>query len=105
MCYFCCSRSSLALIVTEEQELHPRRSVSALVKARLRLWVRHNIRNRELGLSVVAALIGAVIALGVAATKFGVAELHHVLFGVALEEHLSGTVHIERWRLLLVPTI
>jgi CIC family chloride channel protein len=94
-----------ALIVTEEQELHPRRSVSALVKARARLWVRHNIRNRELGLSVVAALIGAVIALGVAVTKFGVAELHHVLFGVALEEHLSGAVHIERWRLLLMPTI
>ena len=94
-----------ALIVTEEQEIHPRRSVSTLVKARARLWARHNIRNNEFGLSVVAALIGALIALGVAVTKFGVAELHHVLFGVAIEEHLSGAVHIERWRLLIVPTL
>jgi len=106
MCYFCGSRSRVGrLIVTEEHELHPRRSVSTLVKARIRLWVRHNIRNRELGLSVVAALIGAVIALGVAVTKFGVAELHHLLFGVAIEQHLSGAVQIVRWRLLLVPTI
>jgi chloride channel protein, CIC family len=93
------------LIVTEEQELHARRSVSTLVKARARLWARHNIRNSELGLSIVAALIGAVIALGVAVTKFAVAELHHVLFGVRLEEHLSGLVDIARWRLLLIPTI
>jgi CIC family chloride channel protein len=93
------------LIVTEEQEIHPRRSVSTLVKARARLWARHNIRNNELGLSIVAALIGAVIALGVALTKFAVAEFHHVLFGVSIEEHLSGAVEIVRWRLLLVPTI
>ncbi|MBV9557833.1 MAG: chloride channel protein [Pseudolabrys sp.] len=93
------------MIVTEEQELHARRSVSTLVKARARLWARHNIRNSELGLSVVAAIIGAVIALGVAVAKFAVAEFHHVLFGISLEEHLSGVVQIDRWRLLLVPTI
>ena len=93
------------MIVTEEQELHARRSVSALVKARARLWARHNIRNSEFGLSIVAALIGAVIALGVAMTKFAVAGFHHVLFGISLEEHLSGMVTIDRWRLLLVPTI
>ena len=94
------------MIVTEEQELHhPRRSVSTLVKARARLWARHNIRNNELGLSLVAALIGAVIALGVAVTRLAVAELHHALFGISLEEHLSGFVEIDRWRLLLVPSI
>ena len=93
------------MIVTEGQELPARRSLSTLVKARARLWARHNIRNSELGLSIVAALIGAFIALGVALTRLAVAELHHALFGVALEEHLSGLVHIDRWRLLLVPTI
>ncbi|HTQ35147.1 MAG TPA: hypothetical protein VMI30_13330, partial [Stellaceae bacterium] len=76
------------LIVTEEQELHHRRSTAAALKARARLWARHNIRNSEFGLSVVAALIGAVIALGVAVTRLAVAELHHLLFGVSLEEHL-----------------
>ena len=76
-----------------------------MLKARARLWIRHNVRNSELGLSIVAALIGAVIALGVAATRFGVAEFHHLLFGVPLEEHLSGNVAIDRWRLLLVPAV
>ena len=43
-------RSRIArLIITEEHDLHPRRSVSTLVKARARLWARHNIRNSEFG--------------------------------------------------------
>jgi chloride channel protein, CIC family len=91
------------LVVTEEQELHARRSVSALVKVRARLWARTNIRNSELGLCVTAAAIGAVIALGVAVTRFGVAFFHHLLFAVPWDGHLSGDVHIERLRLLLVP--
>lgn len=93
------------MIVTEEQELHHRRSVSTLVKARARLWVRHNIRNSELGLCITAAIIGAVIALGVALTRFGVALLHHELFAVPWDGHLSGDVRIERFRLLLVPAL
>jgi chloride channel protein, CIC family len=91
------------LIVTEEQELHTRRSISALVRVRARLWARHNIRNSEFGLCVTAAVIGAVIALGVALTRFGVAFFHHLLFAVPWDGHLSGDVHIERLRLLLVP--
>jgi len=93
------------LIVTEEQELHARRSVSALVRIRARLWARHNIRNSELGLAVVASAIGALIALGVALVRFGDAFFHHILFAVPWDGHLSGDVHIERWRLLLVPAI
>ena len=45
------------MIITEEHDVHPRRSVSTLVKARVRLWARHNIRNSEFGLCVVAAAI------------------------------------------------
>ena len=102
----CCPRSGVGwLIVTEEHELHTRRSATTVLKARARLWARHNIRNSELGLSIVAAAIGAVIALGVAGTKFAVAEFHHLLFGVPIEEHLSGAVEIEQWRLLAVPAI
>jgi chloride channel protein, CIC family len=93
------------LIITEEQQSHARRGVGTLLKARARLWIRHNVRSSELGLGVVAALIGAVIALGVAVTKFGVAEFHHVLFGVPLEDHLSGNIPIDRWRLLVVPAV
>ncbi|HVH80812.1 MAG TPA: chloride channel protein, partial [Stellaceae bacterium] len=97
------------MIVTEPQAtqpsgLHARRGLVALLRTRARLWTRHNIRNNELGLSAVAALIGAVIALGVALTRLAVAGFHHLLFGIPLEEHLSGAVTIDRWRLLLVPT-
>ena len=92
------------MIVAGEHE-HARRSVVTLVKARARLWVRHNIRNGEFGLAVIAALIGAVIAVGVAVTKLAVAEIHHLLFGISLEGHLSGIEAIERWRLLLIPAI
>jgi CIC family chloride channel protein len=91
------------LIVTEEQELPPRRSVITLLKARARLFARHNIRNSELGMSVVAAALGAVIALGVALTGYAVAELHHLLYGVRIEQRLSSALHIDPWRLLLVP--
>ena len=91
------------MVVTEEQELHARRSVSTLVRVRARLWARTNIRNSEFGLSVTGAVIGAVIALGVALTRFGVAFFHHLLFAVPWDGHLSGDVHIERLRLLLVP--
>jgi CIC family chloride channel protein len=95
-----------ALIISEGQhELHPRRNVVTVLKARARLFARHNIRNSEFGLSVVAALIGAVIALGVAGTRLAVAEIHHLLFGVQLEEHLSGAVQMAPWRTLVMPTI
>ncbi|HXC27491.1 MAG TPA: chloride channel protein [Stellaceae bacterium] len=91
------------MIVTEGQELHARRSVSTLVRLRARLWARTNIRNSEFGLCITAAAIGAVIALGVALTRFGVTFFHHLLFAVPWGGDLSGDVHIERLRLLLVP--
>ncbi|MBV9554716.1 MAG: chloride channel protein, partial [Alphaproteobacteria bacterium] len=94
------------MIVTEDQhDLHPRRGVTTVLKARARLFARHNIRNSEFGLCIVAALIGAVIAIGVAATRLAVAEFHHLLYGVQLEEHLSGAVEIAPWRTLLVPAL
>jgi chloride channel protein, CIC family len=93
-----------SLILTEDQETPPRRSVVTYLKTRARLFARHNIRNSELGMTVVAAAIGAVIALGVALTSLAVAEFHHLLFGVKLEQRLSGIVDIERWRLLVIPS-
>ena len=89
----------------EEQELHHRRSSGTYLKARVRLFIRHNIRNSELGLAMVAAALGAVIALGVALTGYAVAEFHHLLYGVPIEQRLTGIVDIARWRLLLVPCV
>jgi CIC family chloride channel protein len=94
-----------ALIVTEDQELHHRHGFFTHLKTRVRLFARHNIRNSDVGMAVVAAAIGAVIALGVALTGLAVAEIHHLLYGVRLEQRLSGIVEIARWRLLLIPCL
>jgi CIC family chloride channel protein len=66
---------------------------------------RNAIRNDDLGLVIAAALIGAAIGLGVALIRELVAVLHHVLFGVRLEEHLSDDVLIEPLRIVLVPAL
>ena len=91
------------MILTEDHELHHRRGLATYLKARARLFARHNIRNSDVGMTVVAAAIGGVIALGVALTGLAVAEIHHLLYGVQIEQRLSGIVDIERWRLLLIP--
>jgi len=94
---------------TTEKELHRhhhhhRRPIPHL-KTRARLFVRANVRYSELGLTVVAAPIGAAVALGVALVREIVMASHHLLFGVPFEMHLSGTIAIERWRLLAVPCL
>ena len=87
----------------QEQELHHRRSTGTYLKARVRLFIHRNIRNGEVGLVGVAAAVGTAIALGVALTGYAVAEFHHLLYGVPMEQRLSGIVDIARWRLLLMP--
>ena len=60
------------MIITEQQETHHRRGTVNYLKMRVRLFARHNIRSSEIGMSVVAAAIGAAIALGVALTSLAV---------------------------------
>jgi chloride channel protein, CIC family len=83
----------------------PRRRTIPHLRTRARLFLRHNIRDSQLGLTVVAAAIGVVIAFGVALTRDMVDEFHHFLFGVPLEQHISGVLEISPWRILLVPTL
>jgi len=94
----------LATIQEQELPLH-RRSTGTYLKTRVRLFIHRNIRNGEIGLIGVAAVVGTAIALGVALTGYAVAEFHHLLYGVPIEKRLSGIVDIERWRLLLVPFV
>ncbi|HYM73899.1 MAG TPA: chloride channel protein, partial [Stellaceae bacterium] len=93
------------MTVTQEQEFHHRRSFVAYLRFRARLFARHNIRNSELGLTAIAAAVGTAVALAVALMRYAVAEFHHLLFGVPIENHLSGIVDINPWRLLLVPCL
>jgi chloride channel protein, CIC family len=91
------------LTATEHKAFPLQRRTIPHLKTRARLFLRHTVRNSEWGLTTVAALMGAVVALGVAGTRDLVDMMHHLLFGVAFDEHLSGTVMIEPWRLLVVP--
>jgi CIC family chloride channel protein len=75
------------------------------LRTRFRLFVRHNIRNSEVGFTIIAALAGCVIALGVALVSQLVAEMHHLLYGVPIEHRLSGVNLIEPWRLLAMPML
>src|SRR5579862_1451802 len=79
-----------AVSIAQEKQFSARRRTIPHLRARVRLFARHNIRNSELGLTVVAGAIGAVIALGVALARAMVSEFHHLLYGVPIEEHISG---------------
>jgi CIC family chloride channel protein len=67
--------------------------------------LRALVRAREAGLIVLAALIGLIAGLVVAAMGFGVAAMHTILFGVPWGERLSALTHIEPNAALLVPTL
>ena len=82
-----------------------RRAFRLKARTRLRLLVRTSIRDSEIGQVLLAALIGGVVALGVALVRQAVREIHHLLFGVPFEMHLSGGVAIESWRLVAVPAV
>src|ERR1700752_4024665 len=81
------------------------RSLQMALRLRWRALSRNAIRNDDLGLVIAAALIGAAIGLGVAMIRELVAVLHHLLFSVQLEEHLSDDVLIEPLRIVLVPAL
>ena len=82
-----------------------RRSLGGELKTRLKALLRANIRNSDLGLVMMSAVLGGVVGVMVSALPQGVAALHHLLFGVAFEVHLSSGPEVPPWRLLAVPSI
>ncbi|MET0719445.1 MAG: chloride channel protein [Tardiphaga sp.] len=68
-------------------------------------WLRTFVRSRETSLVVVAALIGGIAGLLVAAMSAAVNLLHVVLFNLPAGERLSSQTAIEPLRAILVPTL
>lgn len=105
----------LSLIQEEQFETQPvsragraggeRRGPIPQLRMRLRLFIRYNIRASELGLTLVAGILGGVIALGVALLRELVGAFHYVLFGVPIETHISGLAELDAWRIVLVPSL
>ena len=67
--------------------------------------LRAVVRAREAGVIGLAALIGLIAGLVVAAMGFAVAILHTVLFGVPWGQRLSALTQIDPNAALLVPTL
>jgi CIC family chloride channel protein len=63
-------------------------------------WFRRFVRSREIGLTMFAAVVGAVAAGCVALMNFLATSAHRYLFGVQVGDRLSGMTHlIEPWAL------
>jgi chloride channel protein, CIC family len=75
------------------------------LRVRLRRYARRMVRDSDVGRVVLAVAIAVIIALGVALTREAVHDLHHLLFEVPLEAHLSGAQTIPLWRRLLIPSL
>jgi CIC family chloride channel protein len=67
--------------------------------------LRAFVRAHETSLVVLAALVGTIGGLVVAAMSAAVEGLHVVLFNLQMGERLSSQVSIEPLRALLVPSL
>lgn len=67
--------------------------------------LRAFVRAHETSLVVLAALVGTVGGLVVAAMSIAVEAMHVVLFKLEWGDRLSSQFHIEPWRALLVPSL
>jgi chloride channel protein, CIC family len=91
--------------VQDTKDLFTRHRTAMRLRVRLRRYARRMVRDSDVGRVVLAVAIAAIIALGVALTREAVRDLHHLLFGVPIEAHLSGAQAIPLWRRLLIPSL
>jgi CIC family chloride channel protein len=63
------------------------------------------VRARELSITVLAALIGAIAGLSVAAMGDLVSFMHQIFFGLEPGERLSGRAALDPLRAVLVPSL
>ncbi|HEX9462393.1 MAG TPA: chloride channel protein [Alphaproteobacteria bacterium] len=80
-----------------------RRTLAGAIRTRLKALTRANIRNSDLGLVVISAVLGIIVGAVVSGLPQAVAVLHVLLFGISFETHLSSGADVEWWRLLVVP--
>jgi CIC family chloride channel protein len=66
-------------------------------------WLRTFVRTREAGLVLAALVIGVAAGGLVALMGWAVQAMHEVLFNLPHGQRLSATLHLTRWRALLIP--
>ncbi len=67
--------------------------------------LRGFVRTREVGLTLVSLLIGALSGALVLGVSLGVQAMHVVLFGIDAEARLSAAQNLPAWRVLLIPIL
>jgi chloride channel protein, CIC family len=69
------------------------------------LWMRAFVRGRESGLLVIAAIIGALSGLLVAAMSAASQEMHEILFQIPHAASLSIMIVQQSWRVVAIPAV
>lgn len=74
-------------------------------RALLRNVGRRQVRDNEVALSVVSAIIGATVGIGVVAVREFVQLLHQLNFGLPSGRLLSEGIGLTQWRIALIPCV
>ncbi|MGA2793096.1 MAG: chloride channel protein [Roseiarcus sp.] len=69
------------------------------------LWMRAFVRGRESGLLVIAAIIGALSGLLVAAMSAASQKMHEIFFQIPQGASLSATPVHDVWRVIVIPAL
>ena len=72
-------------------------------RVRLRNFARARMRDDEIGLVALAALLGVGAGFGVVILRAGVAAFHAVAFDIPVSGHLSDGYNLDWWRVLVLP--
>jgi CIC family chloride channel protein len=72
-------------------------------RIRLRHLVRSVLRDSEIALVGLAALLGVGAGFGVVVLRRGVAAFHAIAFDIPFTGHLSDGYNLDWWRLLVLP--
>ena len=67
--------------------------------------MRAFVRGRESGLLVIAAIIGAISGLLVAAMSAASQKMHEIFFQIPQNASLSVTIVPDSWRVIAIPAL
>jgi CIC family chloride channel protein len=91
--------------MTSPMPTRPWGGASLLARLRLDRVFAGKLRDNEIALLAISALLGAAAGIGVGAVQRFVQLFHQLNFAIPAEAHLSAAGTIAWWRLLVVPII
>lgn len=75
------------------------------VRAGIEGLIQRNLRDNEVALIVVSAVVGIVVGVGVVAIQRAVQFFHEINFAIPTAQHLSEGKVLDWWRVLVVPAV